>query len=77
MSNDAELRRKILDGLIKRLEARCNGHAVRTKNGLQSLTDLELETAVEHTVGVREEAGKLRREIFHERAARRLKGGGR
>jgi len=73
MSNDAELRRKIL----RRIEARFNGHALRSADGLQSLTDLELETAVEEAVRVREEAGRLRREVFHERTTRRLKGGAR
>lgn len=83
---DAELRRKILEGLCRRLDARFNGQALRSKDRLelQSLSDQELESAVEQAVRVREiagplheEAGRLRREIFHERAARRLKGGAR
>jgi hypothetical protein len=67
MSNTSELRRKILEGLIKRIEA-------QEQLGLDQLSDPELEQILEAAVRMRWEAGQLRRAIFAEKAARRLVG---
>lgn len=82
---EQQLRRKILEGLEKRINTRGKGQALRSKEALKldSLSDRELEQAVvvagevhDDAARRRAEAGQLRREVFRVRTARRLLNGG-
>jgi len=68
MSNDAELRRKILEGILHRLLGQ---RADEVPPELKVMSDQELEGALAYAIGLRAEGERLRREVFHEQAARR------
>jgi hypothetical protein len=68
MSNDAELRRKILEGILHRLLGQ---RADEVPPELKAMSDQELEGALSYAIGLRAEGERLRREVFHEQAHRR------
>ena len=67
MSNDAELRRKILNGVVHRLV----GQRPEGRPELQQLNDEELEGVLGYAIDLRTEGEKLRRDVFAELAERR------
>jgi len=79
MSKDARLRRKILNGIVRRLDLA--GRATKDLAGraieelstpeLRQMSDRELEGALSYAIGLRAEGERLRREVFREQAERR------
>lgn len=60
IGHEAETRRRILTRVMERMEL------------IEKLDDKDLEHTLEQAVATREDAGELRRDVFHAAANRRL-----